>query len=82
MSTHRDSNQNKCKGCLLDQSRARKFCYFLNTKTKKKCPCLECLVKMMCVERTTCELRIKAIKSVAHTAYSETAEQLKQDLWI
>lgn len=35
-----------CKGCRFD----RTFCYFLNTNKKSLCPCINCLVKVMCKE--------------------------------
>ena len=82
MSTHQDSNQNKCKGCLINQSRARKFCYFRNIKRVEDCPCGECLVKMVCIEQTVCEPRRKAMEKNSRKAYSITGEQLKKDFWI
>lgn len=35
-----------CKGCLVINS----ACIFVKTRDQDKCPCIQCLVKMMCTK--------------------------------
>lgn len=53
---------NRCKGCYFTAKRRsvgfRKGCIFLNQEIIEKCPCVECLVKVMCNEQCTLKTMI------------------------
>ncbi len=44
-----------CRGCMLSSRLG--LCFFVEYNIEYKCPCSECLVKVMC--RDSCDERIK-----------------------
>jgi len=56
-------NQNKdylCKGCSMNIEIDGYICYFTDKNKQELCPCINCLVKIMCVN-VTCKQRIDSI---------------------
>ena len=48
---------NRCKGCKVKEN----ICSFILMNRIDKCPCIECLVKPMCIQ--SCDLR-QEIKNI------------------
>jgi hypothetical protein len=48
--TERPSGKDECKGCKFNQG-FQQLCFFRSYGVIDKCPCIECLVKIMCLER-------------------------------
>ncbi len=54
-----------CKGCMM--GREYTLCYFEELDIEEKCPCVECLVKVMCNESCSKRDGVKYMKSIDFT---------------
>jgi hypothetical protein len=50
-----------CKGCGISKS-ITTHCYFGIVDEREKCPCVNCLVKVICSTQPACTLRGKLLK--------------------
>ncbi len=63
----------ECKGCFLKNNSGppyRSYCVFVVGKIQKHCPCLNCLVKVVC-NKAACDVR-----NQAYYAHSKEEERV------
>jgi hypothetical protein len=57
-----------CKGCSLktriEDTKSLANCMIATYNKYKKCPCIECLVKVMCNDKALCRKRVQFISSM------------------
>ena len=46
-----------CRGCRFSKLRDTSLCLIVRARSEKKCPCINCLVKVIC--NKNCDIRIK-----------------------
>lgn len=54
-------NLNDCDGCRRKEYRM-KVCFFCMMGCIPQCPCIECLVKVMCKNKGECKIRNEVIQ--------------------
>jgi hypothetical protein len=55
-----------CRGCTITELRFYN-CLYITTGLEEECPCIECLIKPMCV--VVCDVRIKSYKELFNNRY-------------
>ena len=56
------SNNKECKGCIR-RPYSSKVCFFDMMNCLSKCPCVNCLIKVMCKEKGSCDIRNEVINN-------------------
>jgi hypothetical protein len=51
-----------CRSCKYPET--DRICIFNELKYQDLCPCIECLVKMMCITQPNCDERCRTLKAL------------------